>query len=194
MRHTLRNICLILLGVVVGVVGMLILALDSVKRSGGRELLMPKLCGDLRIYKVPAPDKSLSEKSGIHRTVVIEKDGTHFLMIHQDSSDISKEMVFFNDKGVDIFRVSLDERYRKKMRSGLTFGLLDTEPVPNLERYYDFNLDGVFDLVIRFNEYSMIEDISAKIDYKWKSVDAFDAEKQIFEIEGKDYTIDYWVD
>lgn len=193
MRNSLKNSCLILLGVVIGVVGMLMLALYSVKRAGGRELLIPKLCGDLRIYKVPAPDKSLSEKSGIHRTVVIEKDGTHFLMIHQDSSDISKEMVFFNDKGVDIFRVSLDERYRKKMRSGLTFGLLDTDPAPNVERYYDFNLDGFFDLVIRFNEYSMLEEISAKIDGKWKLVDAFDTKQPIFEIEGKDYTIDYWM-
>jgi hypothetical protein len=193
MRKTWKNILLILLGVAVGIIIMFIFAFYSIKQSGGREFFVPILCGDLRISKIASSDELLSEKSDIDRTVVFEKGGTHFLMIHQNSAGISKEMVFFNDKGDDVFRVSLSES-KKVMRRGLTFGPLDVTPTPNSERYYDFNLDGSFDWVTRFNEDGFTKEICAKIDGEWKIVDSIDTEQYIFEIEGKEYTMDYWMD
>ena len=182
---------MVMCGIVIGIVIMYSLALHNIKKEGGRELIEPKIFGDIRICKVKSSE-SVIAKTGVYNSLLLEKDGNIFLKIYQLNPEKASEFLLFNDYGNLILRMSSTQE-KQGWDEGLSYGPTDSNEKPvQGEQYIDFNLDGSFDLVYNFNERGKFEKILAHINNKWKLVEGYDPKEFIFFVEGEKYSVDYW--
>jgi len=189
MNRYIRSALLMVCGIVTGVVLMYVLAIVNIRQEGGREIIEPKLFGNIKIRRVALPEAT-AERTNVYQSLFLDKDGNTFLRINQLSPGVAGELLFFNDSGRLVFRASTETQ---GWSEGVSYGPMAQNERPlEGEHYIDINLDGVFDMMFRFNEDGKFERILAHIDDEWKVVDDYDPKEYTFIVEDKQYSFEYW--